>query len=287
MPAVRRFDDARAFLEAAEPFLMRDEARHNLELGVAGRLAEQGSTAYGGEAPYLAVAGSGDEVTGIAMRTPPFHLLVSAGDDAALEALAADVRLRFPALSGVMSDTATAAAFAARWRALTGDDAQDGMPQRIYRLTTAPAVPDVPGAFRDATRDDRDLLVRWIGEFSAEALPDGPHQEPSEVVDGRVTETSSSLCLWEDGEPVSLAGFGGSTPNGSRVGPVYTPPELRGRGYASACVAMLSRRLLQEGSRFVFLFTDLGNPASNHVYLKLGYEPVCDMQEIRFERPVG
>jgi len=81
---------------------------------------------------------------------------------------------------------------------------------------------------------------------------------------------------------VSLAGVGGATPNGSRIGPVYTPPELRNRGYASACVATLSRRLLAEGKQFLFLFTDLRNPASNHVYEKLGYEPVCDMQEIRF-----
>jgi len=285
VPEVRRFDDARAFAEIAEPFLMRDEARHNLELGTCNRLIEQGMGTYGPEPPYLAAALDASGVVAIAMRTPPFHLLASVTEPDAFEALARDAWDRFPTLSGVMSDTPTATAFAAAWRDLTGHEPEDGMPQRIYRLATPPEVPDVSGSFRQCTRADRDLLVRWIREFSVEAMPDAPHQDPSEVVDGRVTETSSTLCLWEDGDPVSLAGFGGLTPNGCRVGPVYTPPDRRGRGYAWACVATLSRRLLaEERNRFLFLFTDLGNPASNRVYLRMGYEPVCDMRDVRFRR---
>ena len=288
MPAARRFDDARAFAEVAEPFLMRNEARHNLELGVCSRLAEQGIGAYGAERPYLAVAQGAGRVVGIAMRTPPFHLLVSVTEPDALEVIARDARERMPALSGVMSDTSTAAAFAATWHRLTGDEPEDGMPQRIYRLATPPEIPDVPGSFRDATPDDRDLLLRWIREFSAEALPDAPHQDPSEIVDGALRQEGRAYFLWNDPGPVSLAGFGGSTPNGCRVGPVYTPPDRRGRGYASACVATLSGRLLEdEGNRFLFLFTDRRNAASNHVYLKMGYEPVCDMREVRFRRSVA
>ena len=282
MLAVRRFREAGAFAEVAEPFLMRDEARHNLELGIVKRLVEQGPSTYGDEAPYLAVVEADGEVAGIGIRTPPFNLVVAVEDAAAIEGLARDARERFPTLPGVMSDTATAAAFAATWHGLTGREIEDGMPQRIYCLTTPPEIPDVPGSFRDAARDDRDLLVRWVKAFAAEALPDAPHSDAGDLVDGSLRREGRALFLWEDGGPVSLAGFGGSTPNGSRVGPVYTPPHLRGRGYASACVATLSRRLLAEGNRFLFLFTDLGNPASNHVYRKMGYEPVCDMQEIRF-----
>ena len=264
---------------------MRDEARHNLELGILGRLVEMGAEASGDDAPYLAVAESTTGVVGVAIRTPPFHLLVSVTVRTALDAIARDVVRRFPALSGVLSDEVTADAFAAGWQTLTGDLAEDGMPQRIYRLTSPPAVPDVSGSFREATRGDRDLLVAWVRAFTAEAMPDAPHQDAAEVVDGRLNEPSRSLFLWEDGGPVSLAGFGASTPNGSRVGPVYTPLEHRGKGYASACVATLSRRLLaEERNRFLFLFTDVRNPASNHVYRKMGYEPVCDMREIRFRR---
>ena len=281
MPSVRRFDDPREFARFAEPFLMRDEARHNLELGICRQLTGPEASRFGPEAPYLAVAESDDGVVGVAIRTPPFHVLITVADPASHGAFADDLRRRFASLSGVTSDSVTAAAFAAAWHERTGDAVREGMPQRIYRLATPPDVPDVPGGFRAATSADRDLLTRWIGEFNREAMPDAPHEDPAAIVDRRLAD--GSFFLWQQGEPVSFAGFGASTPNGIRVGPVYTPRGHRGHGYASACVATLSRRLLDQGNRFLFLYTDLGNPASNHVYLKMGYEPVCDMQELRFE----
>jgi hypothetical protein len=64
---------------------------------------------------------------------------------------------------------------------------------------------------------------------------------------------------------------------------VYTPPELRRRGYASHCVAELSRALLAEGYDFCALFTDLANPTSNHIYQEIGYRPVCDYDSYGLE----
>ena len=103
------------------------------------------------------------------------------------------------------------------------------------------------------------------------------------MVDARLGGgTDSGLYLWDDGRPVSLAGYSGPTPHGIRVGPVYTPPAQRGNGYASACVAALSQLLLDGGRAHCFLFTDLGNPTSNHIYQAIGYWPVCDVDEYRF-----
>ena len=76
---------------------------------------------------------------------------------------------------------------------------------------------------------------------------------------------------------MSWAGVGGRTPNGTRIGPVYTPPSERGHGYASALVAAASQAQLDEGLAFCFLFTDLANPTSNHIYQAIGYEPVTDI----------
>ena len=93
----------------------------------------------------------------------------------------------------------------------------------------------------------------------------------------------SGFVLWEDeGEPVSATGFGSPTPNGSRIGPVYTPPERRGHGYASVLVAEVSQAQLDAGKRFCFLYTDLANPTSNKIYVDLGYERVCDSVELDF-----
>lgn len=82
--------------------------------------------------------------------------------------------------------------------------------------------------------------------------------------------------------PVAMAGVSGRTPSGARVGAVYTPPDRRRRGYASALVATLSQAQLDAGARFCFLFTDLANPTSNKIYQDIGYEPVCDVDEYRF-----
>jgi predicted GNAT family acetyltransferase len=40
--------------------------------------------------------------------------------------------------------------------------------------------------------------------------------------------------------------------------------------------------MLAEGRRFCFLFTDLGNPTSNHIYQEIGYRPVADVDVYRF-----
>lgn len=106
------------------------------------------------------------------------------------------------------------------------------------------------------------------------------------VIDHRLPDRHAGLVPWEhEGAPVSLAGFAGPTPHGVRVGPIYTPPAERRRGYASPLVATLSQRLLDGGRRFCFLYTDLSNPTSNRIYTDVGYEPVCDVNVFAFDNP--
>jgi predicted GNAT family acetyltransferase len=107
--------------------------------------------------------------------------------------------------------------------------------------------------------------------------------EARSMVEHRLASGDGGFLLWVDGgETVSVSGWGGPTPNGIRVGPVYTPPELRGRGYATALVAELSQSLLDGGRSFVFLYTDLANPTSNAIYERIGYRMVCESAEIAF-----
>jgi predicted GNAT family acetyltransferase len=68
-----------------------------------------------------------------------------------------------------------------------------------------------------------------------------------------------------------------------RVGPVYTPPQLRRRGYAGSAVAAVSRRALAAGAARCMLFTDLANPTSNKIYAEVGYRRIADWEEYAFE----
>jgi len=158
-----------------------------------------------------------------------------------------------------------------------------GVAERIYQLDAVTPVVGVPGALRRATEADRALAVAWAVAFQREALGDDDPRTAARMVDARLGGgADSGLYVWDDGQPVSLAGYSGPTPHGIRVGPVYTPPAHRGKGYASACVAALSQLLLDGGRAHCFLFTDLGNPTSNHIYQAIGYQPVCDVDEYRF-----
>jgi len=143
------------------------------------------------------------------------------------------------------------------------------------------------GGLREATRADYDLLVDWFAAFGREALHDGePGLEQHErQIRMRLDSTVGGIGLWEDdGDVVSLCGYGSPTPSGIRIGPVYTPPELRGRGYATTLTADVSAAQLARGRRFCFLYTDLANPTSNAIYERIGYVRVCESKQLAFER---
>jgi hypothetical protein len=271
--------DPTTFLAEAGPLLREDEARHNLILAIAGTLCDE-PLRYPDHSLWL--VRDRKAVVGAALRTRPFNLVLAAPrDPAAIDALAGAIGEELP---GAVGGTPEVEAFAAAWAAKTGTTLRRKFAQGVFALERVNAVAGVSGRMRPAAEDDRPLLIDWMRAFSVEALfEETPDEERlAEFVDYRLTSDVAGLVLWDDGGPVSLAGFGGPTPNGIRVGPVYTPPELRGHGYASALVAELSAELLAGGRRFCFLYTDLANPTSNKIYERIGYVRVCDSAEIAF-----
>jgi hypothetical protein len=132
---------------------------------------------------------------------------------------------------------------------------------------------------RVAGSGDALLLRDWFHRFVDEAGI-GPPDVDAEV---RSLVDSGSAFLWDDDGPVCMTVAKGPTPNGIRIGYVYTPPMRRKRGYASALVAGVSQRMIDEGRRFCFLYTDLANPTSNEIYRRLGYEQVATAGDIAFE----
>ena len=280
---VRRFDDVDAFLDAAGNFLGAHEAEHNLIFGIASWLRANPELVEH-KATFLSVADADGRVVAASLRTPPNNQVLSVVDD--LEAVDALVdALATEELPGVLGPSRAAARFSERFTARTGRSGQLRLAERIFRLERViPPARPASGSWRLVAPGDRDLLARWIVAFSAEAVPDDPPIEDPDAVAGRWIDGVGRLgYLWEDGgRPVCVVGAGGETPNGIRIGPVYTPPDLRGRGYASALTAAASQDQLDRGRRFVFLFTDLANPTSNKIYQAIGFEPVCDVDQYRF-----
>jgi predicted GNAT family acetyltransferase len=281
---VRSVAEASRFLADAMPLLMRDEPRHNLMLGIVGRLVSEPSS-YPVYRLWLAEDPSG-EVVGAASMTAPWPLVLARpAHDRAIEALVATASHDSIPVPGVEGAVPEVHDFAARWSAVTGMPFATRRAEGTYALDRVEQVPSAPGAARVATGADRDLLAPWMVAFVAEALPNDPAIDDGgrEIVDSRLLGEQAGLWLWEvDGQAVSVAGYGGPTPNGIRIGPVYTPPEHRGRGYATSLVASLSAWLLEHGRRFCFLYTDLANPTSNALYRRIGYRQVCESANVVF-----
>jgi hypothetical protein len=283
-----RYRDATRMLAACGDFLVRREAEHNLPLGVLGTLRDNPETYP--EPAYLAVVRDPDDVALVAIRTPPRGLILSEpgvsarGIDSAIQMVVSDLASDAAELPSASGPKSTVEPFARHWSAATGRAARLGMEERIYRLSRVLPPPPAPGSWRFAGDQDRALLSSWLAAFRAEALPPDEPSLPPGMVDRLVRREGRLAYLWElEGRAVSLVVASGRTPNGRRIGPVYTPPGDRRRGYAASLTAAASQDQLDSGLRFCFLFTDLANPTSNAIYQRIGYQPVTDIDLYRFE----
>ena len=283
-PTFQRHESVDEFLAVAGAFLEAREAENNLLFGISSAVRSSPEL-FAEDAPSFAtVADDAGRTVAATLRTPPHNQVLSWIDE--LDAVDAIVdALRADSLPGLLGPTEAAARFASAWTDATGQSAHVEVAERIFRLRRViPPARPAGGSWRIAEPGDRDLIARWVVDFSTEAMPEAPPiRNLGATVDRWVAGVHRTLYLWEDGDAVvSLVGAGGETPNGIRIGPVYTPSDLRGHGYASSLTAAASADQLERGRRFCFLFTDLANPTSNKIYRAIGYEPVCDIDQYRF-----
>ena len=265
------------FLERGAQVLA-DEARHNLILGIAATLRDNPEL-YDEQRLWLVLEDA--EVVGAALRTPPYNLVLGGGSTEAFDALAREVG-QLPGAVGVVPEID---AFVAAYERVHGVRPEPRVKQGVYALDAVVPPPMPPGSPRPATAADRPLLVRWWGEFGVEALGalEQDEEQNRRNVDHRLGTPGNGIALWEvRDEPVSVVGYGSPTPSGVRIGPVYTPREHRGHGYATALTAYVSAEQLAGGRDFCFLYTDLSNPTSNKIYVEIGYRRVCDAIQYAF-----
>ncbi|CAI9418503.1 GNAT family N-acetyltransferase [Nocardioides sp. T2.26MG-1] len=292
-------DDPVAFLAAAGEHLAADPVVTTVIASVTERLAladERGLPP--GEHPrwWALVRDDAGTVSGVAMRTAPFEphplYVLPMPDDAAVD-LARLVHERGEAVGGVNGALPAARLVAEETARLAGGEVRVHEHLRLFELGDLVVPPSPPGRLRLATPDDAELALAWFRAFGMAAAEqagrDEPHQGPLETftIDDMLLRIEQEVVwLWEDerGERVHLTGANPPANGVTRIGPVYTPIEQRGHGYASAAVAEVSRQYVEQGVRCC-LFTDQANPTSNRIYQALGYVPVVDMVNLVITRP--
>ena len=269
-------DDLDAFLARAGEFLRSRPALHTVPLTVTEGLRTRGLGQYGSEAPYFGVLESEGEVRAAYLRTPPYPLNVTPLTPEEADSLAAHLAGLGRPVPGVIGERSTIDAVARSWEEHTGATATLHLRQRLYRLSTLTVPQPVPeGKPRVAGEADREQLVRWYGEFM-EAIGESGAERAEGWADARISYGGTTFWEDADGTPVAMAGVTPMVAGQVRVAPVYTPAHLRGRGYAGAVTAEVSRAALAAGAAEVLLFTDLANPTSNALYQRIGYRAVAD-----------
>jgi uncharacterized protein len=277
------YQDPDQFLLKTRPTLEKDEAINGLLLGIAASVKK--SSLY--TSFYLATIEDENGLVIAACMTPPHNLILSSWQGESEEAftlLIQDLRRGNWPVPGVVGPVQTSEKFARTWAKLTGQQSKVSILERLFALDRVIPPERAAGRLRVATEDDLDLIKQWMFAFDQEAM----HGDNQEVAWRRaeVNVRSRDMYIWEtpDERIVSMACKTRPLVNGISIGPVYTPPEERGHGYASNCVAALSQLLLDQGRQYCSLFTNLANPTSNSIYQKLGYRPVGDFNVYIFTK---
>ncbi len=285
---ITTFQTAAEFLGVMRAPLEAKEAANSLMYGIALRdeqFPERILTPH-----FYAALSDGAGLQAAALMTPPHNLVVSAaGDDPpalAFQVLAEQLQRDGWSVPGVIGPSAAALAFAHAWLAHTGITSRLTFHERLYEVRQVTPAPPTSGQMRQAGSGDLNLIARWVVEFHRDALPDDIPSAEEARESSRIRIADGSFYLWEDTQPVALAGWTRPTPHGCSIGPVYTPQAFRRKGYGTALTAALSQTLLDAGRQYVALFTDLANPTSNSIYQKIGYRRVCEYDMYRFDPSV-
>ena len=284
--------DPAEFLAVAGDYLAADPVVSNVVTTTAHRILLQ--RGEGIPAPgwhwWLVVSDASGAVVGAAMRaapSPPFPPFLLPMPDEAAVALARVLHERAEEVLGVNGAIPAVELCARELIRLGGGRVETGQRTRLHELDDLTWPASVPGGLVVATEDDVDLVSAWFAAFLTDAdeqagRPSGSSTlAPPNRTDVLRQLRDGRIWFWADqtGRPVHLTAANPPSFGVARVGPVYTPPTQRGRGWASNAVAEVSARIQAKGAR-VCLFTDLANPTSNRIYAALGYRPVVDMASL-------
>ena len=275
MIEIRSHNQASELISLSGAYLERNECENNLPIGLAYRLAED-PYYYGSELPLLLSILEEGRVVGVVVMTPPKRIVLSRFD-ANIQATVAtlvrhlcEIDVRIP---GVVGPAVEAQTFADCWiEGVPGVSMRLSRRMRVFEARTVADLPVSPGALRVARMNDLPLMTKWIAAFAETMGEPVNFEDARDHAEKRIKD--QSLHIWDHNGPVSFAGVSRPMRNGTTVGPVYTPPEHRNKGYATSSVMLLTKKLLSGGYSFCSLYTDLANPTSNSIYMKIGYVPL-------------
>lgn len=282
------YDDAARFLEEAGTFLKSAPAANSMIAMPAARVMRTPNDDDAGI--YFAAVKTDNEVVAVVCHGNSGGTLMSAAPDEAVSLIASDMAARGRRPDSVVAPLRECEIFAGVWSELTGAGSARRFHLRQFELTSVPAARLSPGRLRAPDPDEHARIVAWQLAFIEEAgLPDQPQRVQRNlerrIARGQVRVWDAAAAQAADArDMVAFSGFS-TNEDTARIAPVYTPPPLRGRGYATAMVTELARELFVTGTKAIHLTTDVANPTSNGIYERIGFRPVVDHFHFDFAYP--
>jgi len=272
----------------------------------------------------------GGEPRGVFLHDPAAPLLISGLVPEMAASLAATLAKMGRPVLGVDAPTDAADAFAAAWSQRAGTGVRVHRHCHVYRLAgpgpgtggwPPPQLPAPPGRLRVAVAGDQPLLADWLTAFAHETAerigpprdlaaelisyggaafwetPQRPGRpwDPAHFLPGarqRDASHGDAAQAREPGaQPAALATLTRPVAGTVRISMLYTPPERRHSGYASALAMAVSRAVLSSaasgggGAHEIVMITDRNRP--NLWATRLGYQLVSERAVLRFGPVTG
>ena len=283
------YTDVHEFYKDTYDVLMRHEAQNMIPLGNI-IMGHEGKDKTDWRDPVnwlMATVSDSKGIQLIALMTPPLPITLYATDNIlnpeAIHRLIDGLKDRD--IPGVITEKSLAEFFAKEYSLRKGITYKTAMNQRMYELTAVN--PDIQRVGTVRLLDEKDIhfFPYWAEAFYAAGSYGKTEMAiPQEAAPYLYRIASKKIYVLEDnGIPVSMAGFTRVMQTAIGVAHVYTPPYVRGKGYASSIVAQISQLALDTGFTKCVLYTDLANPTSNSIYQKIGYKPICDSLQVKFD----
>jgi len=271
--------DAAEFLDRTRRFRSREPYLTNV-MGSTATSVATGLRLYE-KMSWWVVEDSSGSVCAMMMRTAPHNLVLSPMPLEAVDAAAAAVASHDPEIPGLSGSKTLVESFLTRFIDLSHQNRRGFIERYLPVYVLGTLIPPAlgPGTWRAATSGEFDFLITWWSGFANDT-----GVERHGLEEGlRASLDAGRVFLWIDqGQPVCAVAHSTivDVPGGAvaRIGPVYTPPEMRRRGYAGQLTAAVSEQLVKQGLGLM-LFTDAANATSNGVYTRLGYKKVDEIVE--------
>lgn len=262
------YEEILRFKEDVTPFLEKNEQENNLMLGIL-----QVAT----EAIFMGVAKQGEESAVVFLQTVEKQIIVATSEIAEedIVELAKKLTKVYPDIPGFIGNKKIVQKLAEEIAILEQKEINVVMEQGVYELKQVKKKWNGDGNFRVVSSDELSLIEQWIYQFCEDVKLPTTKEEAKQTA-YTLINNNRLFGLEVDGKLVSVAAKTRPTKNNITVNFVYTPKEVRKKGYASNCVAALSQRMLDEGYKTITLYTDLANPASNKIYQEIGYEQIME-----------